>query len=204
MAVDDAHGLGLDRDAAAMLLVESDLPGAAGAERAGRGAKPRSANAPVPTLVVQAAGRAGGRLAARRPGASRSARSRRKGTVAHGGRRRAAQPDPGDAARDRARSPRAHGSRVGTFGHAGDGNLHPNFIFDRDDADGERRLHDVQTRSVRGGARDGRDGDRRARHRRRAARRGSCGQRGEDAVAGHARDQGGARPTGPAESRQGV
>jgi glycolate oxidase len=29
LAVDDAHGLGLDRDAAAMLLVESDAPGAA-------------------------------------------------------------------------------------------------------------------------------------------------------------------------------
>ena len=26
-----------------------------------------------------------------------------------------------------------HGIRVATFGHAGDGNLHPNFIFDRDD-----------------------------------------------------------------------
>ena len=26
-----------------------------------------------------------------------------------------------------------HGVRVATFGHAGDGNLHPNFIFDRDD-----------------------------------------------------------------------
>jgi glycolate oxidase len=27
----------------------------------------------------------------------------------------------------------AHGIRCATFGHAGDGNLHPNFIFDRDD-----------------------------------------------------------------------
>jgi glycolate oxidase len=26
-----------------------------------------------------------------------------------------------------------HGVRIATFGHAGDGNLHPNFIFDRDD-----------------------------------------------------------------------
>ena len=29
--------------------------------------------------------------------------------------------------------PTAHGVRVATFGHAGDGNLHPNFIFERDD-----------------------------------------------------------------------
>ena len=28
-AVDDVHGLGLDRDAAAMLMIESDLAGAA-------------------------------------------------------------------------------------------------------------------------------------------------------------------------------
>ncbi len=27
----------------------------------------------------------------------------------------------------------AHGVRSATFGHVGDGNLHPNFIFDRDD-----------------------------------------------------------------------
>ena len=32
----------------------------------------------------------------------------------------------------------AHGVRCATFGHAGDGNLHPNLIFDRDDADAER------------------------------------------------------------------
>ena len=29
----------------------------------------------------------------------------------------------------------AHGVRCATFGHAGDGNLHPNLIFDRDDPD---------------------------------------------------------------------
>ena len=34
---------------------------------------------------------------------------------------------------------------MGTFGHAGDGNLHPTFVLDRDDADGEHRLHDAQT-----------------------------------------------------------
>jgi glycolate oxidase len=28
---------------------------------------------------------------------------------------------------------RRHGVRCATFGHAGDGNLHPNFIFSRDD-----------------------------------------------------------------------
>jgi glycolate oxidase len=31
-----------------------------------------------------------------------------------------------------------HGIRCATFGHAGDGNLHPNFIFERDDPDAAR------------------------------------------------------------------
>ncbi len=35
-AVDDMHGLGLDRDAAAMLMVESDLPGGAADDELGR------------------------------------------------------------------------------------------------------------------------------------------------------------------------
>jgi glycolate oxidase len=30
-----------------------------------------------------------------------------------------------------------HSVRIGTFGHAGDGNLHPTFVFDRDDSTAE-------------------------------------------------------------------
>ena len=37
------------------------------------------------------------------------------------------------------------GIRVATFGHAGDGNLHPNFIFDRDDPKAE-----AQTKAAQG------------------------------------------------------
>ena len=66
----------------------------------------------------------GGRLAA--PGTARGARlARAGGRGAHGRRRRAAQPRARDARRDRARSPRATSLPVGVFGHAGDGNLHP-------------------------------------------------------------------------------
>ncbi len=32
------------------------------------------------------------------------------------------------------------GLLIATFGHVGDGNLHPNIILDRDDPDGEARL----------------------------------------------------------------
>jgi glycolate oxidase len=35
----------------------------------------------------------------------------------------------------------AHEVRCGTFGHAGDGNLHPTFVWDRGDAAAEARAH---------------------------------------------------------------
>jgi glycolate oxidase len=38
----------------------------------------------------------------------------------------------------------AHGVRCATFGHAGDGNLHPNLVFDRDDPDAARLTHLVR------------------------------------------------------------
>ena len=31
--------------------------------------------------------------------------------------------------------------RCGTFGHAGDGNLHPTFVWERGDVDAEERAH---------------------------------------------------------------
>jgi glycolate oxidase len=36
------------------------------------------------------------------------------------------------------------GLRIGVFGHAGDGNLHPSFVFDRDDPTGAPRLREAQ------------------------------------------------------------
>ena len=129
LAVDDAFQLGLERAAAAMLLVESDLPAAAaGAEldvaaracgTAGVSDVVRAADATEADWLRQAR-----RLALRA--------LERQGVVR--------MEDVGvprgrvgellvaiQAAADR------HGVRVATFGHAGDGNLHPNFIFERDD-----------------------------------------------------------------------
>jgi glycolate oxidase len=129
LAVDDANNLGLDREAAAMLLVESDLaPAAATAELEAAVAACDAAGA---TTTVRAEDpteadwlRQARRLALRA--------LERQGIVR--------MEDVGvprgriselliaiQAAADR------HGVRVATFGHAGDGNLHPNFIFDRDD-----------------------------------------------------------------------
>jgi glycolate oxidase len=39
---------------------------------------------------------------------------------------------------------KAHGVRCATFGHAGDGNLHPNLIFGREDPEAERLTHVVR------------------------------------------------------------
>jgi glycolate oxidase len=129
LAVDDANNLGLDREAAAMLLVESDL--VAAAATAELEAAVAACDAAGATTTVRAEDpteadwlRQARRLALRA--------LERQGTVR--------MEDVGvprgrisellvaiQAAADR------HGVRVATFGHAGDGNLHPNFIFDRDD-----------------------------------------------------------------------
>jgi glycolate oxidase len=128
-AVDDAFNLGLDRDAEAMLLVESDRPEAAAlveldaalaaCEAAGATSTLKAADATEADWLRQAR-----RLALRA--------LERQGIVRME-----------DVAVPRSRVPdllraitaigERHGVRVATFGHAGDGNLHPNFIFDRDD-----------------------------------------------------------------------
>jgi glycolate oxidase len=127
-AVDDAFQLGLDRDAEAMLLVESDRaePAAsaeldemvAACEAAGRSRRCGPPTRPRPTGSARPPARAPGARASR-PGPD-------------GGRRRPAQPrarpPPGDLAIGE-----KYDIRIATFGHAGDGNLHPNFIFDHDD-----------------------------------------------------------------------
>jgi glycolate oxidase len=140
VAVDDVHHLGLDRDAAAMLMVESDAPGAAASEELDRAdAACRDAGA---TSIVRAADateadwlRQARRLALRA--------LERQGTVRMEdvGVPRARVPD---LLRAIERVAAAHGVRVATFGHAGDGNLHPNLIFDRDDPDAARLTHAVR------------------------------------------------------------
>jgi glycolate oxidase len=128
-AVDDAFKLGLDRDAAAMLLVESDLaPVAAAAELDAAVAACDAAGASS-TVRAEDPVEADWLRQARRM-ALRALE--RLGTVRMEdvGVPRGRVPElllAIQAAADR------HGVRVATLGHAGDGNLHPNFIFDRDD-----------------------------------------------------------------------
>jgi glycolate oxidase len=128
-AVDDAFQLGLDRDAEAMLLVESDRaePAAsaeldemvAACEAAGAISTMRAADATEADWLRQAR-----RLALRALERLGQVRMEDVGV-------------PRSRVPDLLRAISAIGEkydiRIATFGHAGDGNLHPNFIFDHDD-----------------------------------------------------------------------
>jgi len=128
-AVDDAHRLGLDREAAAMLLVESDLsPAAATVELDAAVAACDTAGASS-TIRAEDPTEADWLRQARRL-ALRALERQGVVRMEDVGVPRGRVPElllAIQAAADR------HGVRVATFGHAGDGNLHPNFIFDRDD-----------------------------------------------------------------------
>ena len=128
-AVDDAFELGLDREAGAMLLVESDLAtdaavveldaAVAACEAAGAMTTMRAADATEADWLRQAR-----RLALRA--------LERLGTVRMEdvGVPRSRVPDLVRAIEEIAAR---YDIRIATFGHAGDGNLHPNFIFDHGD-----------------------------------------------------------------------
>jgi glycolate oxidase len=141
-AVDDVHRLGLDREAEAMLLVESDLPGTAAAHELDA-AEP-VCEAAGATSVVRAQDpqeadwlRQGRRMAYR--------------ALEHVGVARME-----DVGVPRSRIPEMlreiesiavrHRLGVGTFGHAGDGNLHPTFILDR--AEGEAAVPRLEAARV--------------------------------------------------------
>ncbi len=132
-AVNDAYGLGLPADAAAMLMIESDSPGAGAAAEidaaeaicraAGATELVRAADAQEADWLRQA--RRGAYQALERIGIVR---------MEDVGVPRARVPDLLRAIEAAATRLEV---RCGTFGHAGDGNLHPNLVFDRDDATAE-------------------------------------------------------------------
>jgi glycolate oxidase len=139
-AVEDMHGLGLDRKAAAMLMVESDAGGAA-AER-------ELATAERACLAVGASSTL---RAADEQEADWLRQARR---AAHPALERAGVARMDDVGVPRSRIPemlvaieevsRRLGLRVGVFGHAGDGNLHPTYVVDRDDPTAERRIDEAR------------------------------------------------------------
>lgn len=139
-AVDDVHGLGLDRDAAAMLMIESDLPGAAADDELAR-AETVSAGAGATTTVRS-----------QTPAEADMLRQARR--AAHWALEKLGEVKMEDVGVPRSRVPdmlRAveaiaakHDVRIGTFGHAGDGNLHPDLVLDRGDPRGEAITKAVQ------------------------------------------------------------
>src|SRR5439155_3415795 len=129
------------REAAAMLLVESDLPAPASETELDRAVF--ACEQAGATLVVRAADAAEGDLL-------RQARR-----LAYQALERIGTVKMEDIGVPRSKVPemlvvideiaRRHKVRVATFGHAGDGNLHPNLIFDRDDANAEEITEGVRT-----------------------------------------------------------
>jgi glycolate oxidase len=135
-AVDDWHNLGLDRQAAALLLVESDAPGTAAdtelvaAERCCRAAGAASihlATTPMEADWLRQVRRLAYR-AMERLGVAR---------MEDVGAPRAQVPELLAAI---GRIADEHDVRCGTFGHAGDGNLHPTFVWERGDTAAEVRV----------------------------------------------------------------
>ncbi|HSH22039.1 MAG TPA: FAD-linked oxidase C-terminal domain-containing protein [Candidatus Caenarcaniphilales bacterium] len=135
-AVDDWHHLGLDRTAAAMLMVESDAPGALATEEL--------------ATVEAASAAAGATSIVRAADAQEADWLRQARRAAHGALERAGVARMDDVGVPRSRIPEmlaeidrvatAAGLTMGVFGHAGDGNLHPTYIVDRDDPSAERRI----------------------------------------------------------------
>ena len=139
-AVDDVHELGLDRDAAAMLMIESDAPGAAADDELERAEAACVGAGATSTIRSQTPAEADLLRQARR--------------AAHWALERLGEVKMEDVGVPRSRVPdmlRAveriaarHDVRIGTFGHAGDGNLHPDLVLDRGDPRAEAVTKAVQ------------------------------------------------------------
>ena len=135
-AVDNAFQLGLDRTAAAMLMIESDAGGTAAEAELASAEKACEAAGATSVLRARDAQEADWLREARRQ--------------AHPALERAgvARMDDVGVPRDRIpemlkaieRVSAAQGLKVGVFGHAGDGNLHPTYVVDRDDPTAEQRI----------------------------------------------------------------
>ena len=129
-AVDDWHSLGLDREADALLLVESDAPGVAAAAEL--------------TVAEACCIDAGATLLTRATEPMEADWLRQVRRLAYRAMERLGVARMEDVGAPRSRLPEllaaieriaaAHEVRCGTFGHAGDGNLHPTFVWDRGDA----------------------------------------------------------------------
>jgi glycolate oxidase len=139
-AVEDVHHLGLDLTAGAMLMVESDVGGAAA--EAELAVAEHACTAADATSVLRAAD------------AQEADWLRQARREAHASLERTGVARGDDVSVPRSRIPEmldqitriaaTNSLRVGVFGHAGDGNLHPTYIVDRDDPTAEARIDAVR------------------------------------------------------------
>lgn len=139
-AVDAALHVGLDPDAGAMLMIESDAGGLAA-----------EAELDAAALASEAAGAISVVRSADAAEADWLREARRK---AHWSLEQAGVARMEDVGVPRSRAPELlaaierisaeHHLRVGVFGHAGDGNYHPTFVMDRDDPDAAARIDAVR------------------------------------------------------------
>jgi glycolate oxidase len=135
-AVDDWQHLGLDREAAAMLLIESDLPGA--------GAQTEL------DVAAEVCTAAGATSVVRSTDPTEADWLRQARRMAFHAFERLGEVRMEDVGVPRARVTEMldrieeiaarHGLTCGTFGHIGDGNLHPNFVVDRGDPTAAARV----------------------------------------------------------------
>ncbi len=138
--VEDYAKIGLPRDCEALLLMETDGHPAAVAEEAGRMAE-----------LARARGAKEVRTAADEAEAARLATARRSAFSALARVRPTTILEDVTVPRDRlaemvgfiAEVAARHRLKVGTFGHMGDGNLHPTFLTDERDADEMARVHEA-------------------------------------------------------------
>jgi glycolate oxidase len=133
--VEDALGMGLDREAASLLLLQSDAPEPLRGTEVARAAELCSSAGASYTAATEDPDEAEALMQARRMagpvleqlgeliwddvGVRRSRIPALLGRIEEAGER--------------------HGAQVQTFGHAGDGNMHPTLLVPRDDPDARRR-----------------------------------------------------------------
>jgi glycolate oxidase len=135
-AVDDAYQLGLDRTAAAMLMVESDLGGDAAVAELNT-AQEACMSAGATSVLVSADTQEADWLRQARRGAHGALERAGAARMDDVGVPRSSVPEMLDRIAEIAAR---HRLPVGVFGHAGDGNLHPTYVLDRDDPDAESKI----------------------------------------------------------------
>jgi glycolate oxidase len=139
-SVDDALHLGLDRDAGAMLMIESDAGGEA-AEVEMEAARVACEACGATSVIRSTDPTEADWLREARRKAHWSMEQSGVARMEDVGVARSRIPELMDAI---TRISGSNGVTVGVFGHAGDGNFHPTFVMDREDPDAEERLNAVR------------------------------------------------------------